>query len=309
MYTWSIFTDYSSRSLTTSEFVVVFWMAAILLQHFSYVVEFGLEFYKSHSHGWDIVDLTTVVVYVVGLGVRFGKDDSDGHAYGKIVVDVSLTLQFLMTLKFYSKNSVLGPKIIMLKKMTYDIVTFLALMIIFLASSGVAFEAVLRPTGTSIPDVMFVPSFQMFGDSYLDTLAEQAQCDIRTDNLDADTFKICSRIGHQLLPVMVWIYLMISNVVLVNLLIAMMGRTYDVVQDNAYELWHMQRYDLLVDYKTSSAVPLPLGGWYQGCKAIAHLYNRCKGHPKRSDAATGNGDTLYCNTEKFMILEGFQVFG
>eukprot|EP00041_Stephanoeca_diplocostata_P033837 m.1128893 g.1128893 ORF g.1128893 m.1128893 type:complete len:1486 (+) comp24414_c0_seq2:267-4724(+) len=299
VFTWSIFTDYAARSLTASEVVVAVWMAGFFLQQVFYCAEFGLGFYDSQSHGWDILNMVTVVVYVIGVAVRFLQDDNVGHAYGKIIVDISLTLQYWATLKFYSKNSVLGPKIIMLKKMTYDILTFLALMIVFLASSGVAFEVILQPTGTTFGDVMFVPSFQMFGDSYLELLAEQASCDIRKDNLDAEAFRICASVGHEFLPLMAWVYLMISNVVLVNLLIAMMGRTYDDVQDKAYELWHLQSYELLVDYKTRNTVPMPVGGWYQGCKAFLHW---CRDN----ECAKRMADAAYFNTEKFMTLEGFQ---
>ena len=36
------------------------------------------------------------------------------------------------------------------------------------------------------------------------------------------------------------IYLLVVNVVLINLLIAMMGRTYSMVQEDSLQVWHLQ---------------------------------------------------------------------
>ena len=45
---------------------------------------------------------------------------------------------------------------------------------------------------------------------------------------------------HWLLPVLTGIYLLLVNVVLINLLIAMMGRTYSMVQEDSLQVWHLQ---------------------------------------------------------------------
>jgi len=53
------------------------------------------------------------------------------------------------------------------------------------------------------------------------------------------------------------LYSLITQVMLVNLLIAMMGDTYSAVKENSDKEWKFYRYSLIVDYQTSSAYPPP----------------------------------------------------
>lgn len=53
-------------------------------------------------------------------------------------------------------------------------------------------------------------------------------------------------------------YSLITQVMLVNLLIAMMGDTYTKVEENSDKEWKFYRYCLIVDYSTHSPCPPPL---------------------------------------------------
>jgi len=59
--------------------------------------------------------------------------------------------------------------------------------------------------------------------------------------------------------VMLWSYLVVSNIVLVNLLIAMMGDTYGVIKENADEEWKFGRLRSVVEgTERMSPIPPPL---------------------------------------------------
>jgi hypothetical protein len=55
----------------------------------------------------------------------------------------------------------------------------------------------------------------------------------------------------------VLVYSLITQVMLVNLLIAMMGDTYSAVKENSDKEWKFYRYSLVIDYITSSPYPPP----------------------------------------------------
>ncbi len=60
-------------------------------------------------------------------------------------------------------------------------------------------------------------------------------------------------------PLMIWLYLFVATVVLVNLLIAAMSTTYAEVQDESYRYWQYSRVSLILDYKDGrTALPPPL---------------------------------------------------
>ena len=55
-------------------------------------------------------------------------------------------------------------------------------------------------------------------------------------------------------------YIALSTILLINLLIAMMSRTYSLVEQQATQLWRLQDYDLLSEYKEKG----PVRGQAQG---------------------------------------------
>ena len=79
------------------------------------------------------------------------------------------------------------------------------------------------------------PSFQIYGEIALDEFAHDTGC------VGRGPFESCeTTLQAVILPTFVFIYCLLSNIVLVNLLIAMMGRTYEKVQTSAFEQWHLQ---------------------------------------------------------------------
>ena len=48
-------------------------------------------------------------------------------------------------------------------------------------------------------------------------------------------------------PWLLWLYIMLSNVLLVNLLIAMMSQTYSYVKDNASAEWKFSRVETVLE--------------------------------------------------------------
>jgi len=67
-----------------------------------------------------------------------------------------------------------------------------------------------------------------------------------------------SRFG---VPVII-VYSFVTQVMLVNLLIAMMGNTYDKVKQNSDQEWKFNRYRLIQDYHSGSDFPPPLNLFY-----------------------------------------------
>jgi len=56
------------------------------------------------------------------------------------------------------------------------------------------------------------------------------------------------------------IYAFISQIILVNLLIAMMGSSYDEVKEHSDKDWQFYRYTIVCEYKANSPLPPPFNG-------------------------------------------------
>ena len=54
------------------------------------------------------------------------------------------------------------------------------------------------------------------------------------------------------------VYMVIANILLINLLIAMFSSTFQDVQENTDQIWKFQRYRLVFEYYDSPILPPPL---------------------------------------------------
>jgi len=87
----------------------------------------------------------------------------------------------------------------------------------------------------------------------LEDLEEQTQC------LGPTPFGNCGDSLQESVPVLAGIYLFMTNIVLINLLIAMMAKTFADDIENSLKLYNVQKYDLLIEYGADkSRFPNPL---------------------------------------------------
>jgi len=63
--------------------------------------------------------------------------------------------------------------------------------------------------------------------------------------------------GNTFGTILVSVYAIIAQIMLVNLLIAMMGDTFNNVNENADKEWKFSRYKFISAYKSSSVFPPP----------------------------------------------------
>jgi transient receptor potential cation channel subfamily M protein 2 len=167
--------------------------------------ELGLRDY--YMDWWNRLDALLYATYVAGLFLRIASREENSDSImrvAKIIFAINVIQLYLRLLRVYAVNSTLGPKLIMLRKMSSDMFTFLAFLAVFLVSYGIATQALLFPTETfgsqSAINVLYRPFFQIFGETFLDSLQEDAQC------VGQWPFSACSPGGH-LVPVLLAIFL------------------------------------------------------------------------------------------------------
>ncbi len=64
-------------------------------------------------------------------------------------------------------------------------------------------------------------------------------------------FSNCGHKAGYLIPFLLIAYIIATNVLLLNLLIAMMNDTYTAVKDEARRVWNKQRTEMLLEYASS----------------------------------------------------------
>ena len=287
LYSISILGDFT-QPLSWLEYVLMFWFLAFTTAELNDVLDDGLRAWSSHY--WNLMEVAGIIGFWTGMALRWwgredrSYDDADRDMLeaAKLMFALGICCNFIMIFRFYAGIPSLGPKLIMMAKMGPDVGVYLALFVVFMLLSGVFTETVLGQHRTGLDKnevyndedfhlgidtlrrVTYRPWFQQFGELFLDAINDDADC------TGTESFQDCSGY-HSLLPISAAFYFLVVNVVLVNLLIAMMARTYEIVQENSMEIWHLQMHEVLREYGGRSAVPVPLSLPHTLYRSIVHI--------------------------------------
>ena len=168
-----------------------------------------------------------------------------------LLLGVGAVPLFLRVLNVFSNHQKLGILMIILRKMIYDVVLFGVIAIIIAVGFGLAFVVVIRTQSAEwvhvweergeeqwdLKRVLQMPFWAMVGENSYDFMSETSPY-----------------IGTPLL----WFYIVIAQILLVNLLIAMMNSTYTNYTDQAQQEYYFDRVRSLVETDTLFPVPPPL---------------------------------------------------
>ncbi|CAG2185727.1 unnamed protein product [Mytilus edulis] len=149
----------------------------------------------------------------------------------KSIFCINAVVFYIKVLEIYTVNSRLGPKMVMIKKMMLELVMFILVLTIFLLAYGVASQGLMHLQRKSewqiLTDVVYFPYWQLYGELSLEEIQDDDHCKYlnMTDTCDkvnkTDMYdESYCRQYHGLVPVFLAAYLMIGNILLLNLLIA-----------------------------------------------------------------------------------------
>jgi hypothetical protein len=194
-------------------------------------------------------------------------------------------LLFYRVTFFFAVSSYLGPKTIMIGRMMKDLLGFCIFVFLLMCGFGIAIFAVRHPEAEfdfrTLISVVYRPYFQIFGEMNLDTYQQESGC------VGEWEFSSCGSSRSWLIPIFVGIYAMLTQVLLVNLLIAIFNATYTEVQADAKRLWRFQRYQLFVEFTERKVIVGPtlvMWGLTYGLMLLLELRaHRWTGKQKKND--------------------------
>ncbi|ETE72698.1 Transient receptor potential cation channel subfamily M member 1 [Ophiophagus hannah] len=174
---------------------------------------------------WNITDLVAISVFLIGAILRLQNPPYMG--YGRVIYCVDIIFWYIRVLDIFGVNKYLGPYVMMIGKMMIDMLYFVVIMLVVLMSFGVARQAILHPdeepTWRLARNIFYMPYWMIYGEVFADQIDRKSR--IHTpcgDNLyDEDGKRLPPCIpGAWLTPAIMACYLLVANILLVNLLIA-----------------------------------------------------------------------------------------
>uniref|UniRef100_A0A4W6CR75 Transient receptor potential cation channel, subfamily M, member 1a n=1 Tax=Lates calcarifer TaxID=8187 RepID=A0A4W6CR75_LATCA len=206
---------------------------------------------------WNITDLVAISVFLLGLLLRLQNEPYMG--YGRVIYCVDIIFWYIRVLDIFGVNKYLGPYVMMIGKMMIDMLYFVVIMLVVLMSFGVARQAILHPdeepTWRLARNIFYMPYWMIYGEVFADSI--DPPCG---DNMyDEDGKKLPPCIpGAWLTPAIMACYLLVANILLVNLLIAVFNNTFFEVKSISNQVWKFQRYQLIMTFHDRPILPPPL---------------------------------------------------
>uniref|UniRef100_A0A671UCX7 Transient receptor potential cation channel, subfamily M, member 1b n=1 Tax=Sparus aurata TaxID=8175 RepID=A0A671UCX7_SPAAU len=240
---------------------------------------------------WNITDLAAICTFLLGLMLRLQHEPYMG--YGRVIYCIDIIFWYIRVLDIFGVNKYLGPYVMMIGKMMIDMMYFVVIMLVVLMSFGVARQAILHPdeepTWRLARNIFYMPYWMIYGEVF-----------------DGKKLPPCIP-GAWLTPAIMACYLLVANILLVNLLIAVFNNTFFEVKSISNQVWKFQRYQLIMTFHDRPILPPPLIIFSHLYIVLNRLFRRCA--RKRQEGELDEKDRglkLRLNPEELKSLYEFE---
>ena len=192
-----------------------------------------------------IINLLDMTVITLLFAAFYLRRRADTIHTGHLLLALDCGLWWLRLLSLLVVHPTLGPYLLIMRKMLNDCVQFVAITRVFMVAYGVTSTAILKPRDSTHPATgtfpLWQPYFNIYGELFIDR-----------DPPDNRTTRFGTEVQGPYDELVVWcimsLYLLITNILLLNLLIAVFNDRYNEVKGQNMEIWKHMRYNLIREY-------------------------------------------------------------
>uniref|UniRef100_A0A8C9Y8J5 Transient receptor potential cation channel subfamily M member 3 n=1 Tax=Sander lucioperca TaxID=283035 RepID=A0A8C9Y8J5_SANLU len=253
---------------------------------------------------WNITDLMAILIFSIGMVLRLQEPPL--MSYGRVIYCVNIIYWYIRLLDIFGVNKYLGPYVMMIGKMMIDMMYFVIIMLVVLMSFGVARQAILNPNEDPswmlARNIFFMPYWMIYGEVFADQIDPPCGQNVTTDDGGVVALPPC-KTGAWIVPAIMACYLLVANILLVNLLIAVFNNTFFEVKSISNQVWKFQRYQLIMTFHERPVLPPPLIIFSHITMVLKHLCCRWRKH---DDDERDYGLKLFITEEELKKVHDFE---
>uniref|UniRef100_A0A670JIS8 Transient receptor potential cation channel subfamily M member 3 n=1 Tax=Podarcis muralis TaxID=64176 RepID=A0A670JIS8_PODMU len=264
---------------------------------------------------WNVTDLIAILLFSVGMVLRL--QDQPFRSDGRVIYCVNIIYWYIRLLDIFGVNKYLGPYVMMIGKMMIDMMYFVIIMLVVLMSFGVARQAILfpneEPSWKLAKNIFYMPYWMIYGEVFADQIDRKHVYDSHTPKsgikLQSEDGKIIQlppcKTGAWIVPAIMACYLLVANILLVNLLIAVFNNTFFEVKSISNQVWKFQRYQLIMTFHERPVLPPPLIIFSHMTMIFQHICCRWRKHDSDPDE-TDYGLKLFITDDELKKVHDFE---
>ncbi|XP_058178752.1 transient receptor potential cation channel trpm [Anopheles ziemanni] len=243
---------------------------------------------------WNPCDAAAIIFFLIGLALRLRPYTMD---IGRVIYCVDSIYWYLRILNILGVNKYLGPLVTMMGKMVKNMIYFVVLLLVVLMSFGVSRQAILFPNNDAswrlVREVYYQPYFMLYGEVFADDI--DPPCGEDPSQPPCVT-------GHWVTPIAMSMYLLIANILLINLLIAVFNNIFIEVNAVSHQVWMFQRFTVVMEYQQKPVLPPPLIALSHCYSLLRYAIRKAKGLQESRD----NGLKLFLEKEDMERLYDYE---
>ncbi|CAG2246289.1 TRPM1 [Mytilus edulis] len=272
----------SERPPSTLEYLTWVWTLSLALEEIRQILQTNrgsltqnLQYWAKDV--WNIFDIVMYFLFLVSVILRCLLNSNQFY-FARMSYAITLSMFILRSMHFFFIQRYIGPKVVMIGRMMKDLAFFISLFVLFVFSFGIMYQAILFPNSVLSPwelfkDLVYLPYWQLYGELNLDRMEgkEPSECTKDIHLYTNGTMSRCAE-NNQFNSLMLAVYLILTNILLVNMLIAMFSDTFQKVQDNSEIIWKFHMYALVHEYYDRPMFPIPIV--IHLCRIVVFCYDK-----------------------------------
>ncbi|CEF65614.1 Transient receptor potential cation channel subfamily M member 1 [Strongyloides ratti] len=246
---------------TIYEWYIFVYVISITLEHIrklltlegSSIIEKIRVFYNTTY--WHILTSTAIMTYFIGFSFRLNKETI--HTHGRIILSVNSVFWHMKLFDFLSVHPKIGPYITMAGKMVLNMSYIIVMLLVTLMAFGLSRQAITYPhekfNWLLVRNIFYKPYFMLYGEVYageIDTCGDEGTNCVP---------------GGWIPPIIMTIFLLVANILLINMLIAIFNNIFTITNAMSQQVWMFQRYSQVLEYQDTPIIPPPF-------TPLIHLY-------------------------------------
>ncbi|CAD5206325.1 unnamed protein product [Bursaphelenchus okinawaensis] len=262
----------------------------------AYVVGLGLEHFRKllvlessnliekvkvfYTRYWNILTTIAVMTFLIGFYFRFDRDRL--HTHSRVILASNSVLWHMKLFDFLSVHPRLGPYITMAGKMVLAMSYIIIMLLVTLMAFGVARQSITFPHEKwgwiLVRNIFYKPYFMLYGEVYageIDTCGDEGTNCVP---------------GGWIPPVLMTIFLLVANILLINMLIAIFNNIFNVTNAMSQQVWMFQRYQQVLEYESTPIIPPPFTPFVHVLLFCKYLKQRLCGRQRTYRGYSNNAE-------------------
>ncbi|CAF1117491.1 unnamed protein product [Rotaria sordida] len=250
----------------------------------SFIIEEMRQFFVNSkreylSEIWNVIDMIATILYLIGFITRFIVLESS-FVVSKIFLCLDLILWYVRTLELFAAFEKVGPKLIMIFNTMKDFLFFVCFILIFFLGYSISSWSLI--TTDNQVSWNYNSDGSLFNGSVSGDGSDLWTWQLLRDVTNFGVWKIFGQVdpidGTDAYSVVAFIltilFVAISNVLLLNVLIALFNVTIQNVQMQSHRIWRYQRFLLVYEYNNKPPLPPPFNTIYYLYRIIRYIIEK-----------------------------------